>query len=196
MIINSLIDKLKIKVKRQRFKNLCQVGDNLNVGSIANVFKEEGGRIEIGNNCDIHATLSVKSGAIIKIGNNTTIRGFSVVGAVENITIGNCCIISNNVHIYDNNNHPTDVDIRHKMCLNGFYGDAWNWKYSSHSPIIIEDDVWIGERSTILKGVRIGRGCIVASNAVVTKDTPPLSIVAGNPAVVVKRLKNEATQKT
>ena len=92
---------------------------------------------------------------------------------MENITIGNCCIISNNVHIYDNNNHPTDVDIRHKMCLNGFYGDAWNWKYSSHSPIIIEDDVWIGERSTILKGVRIGRGCIVASNAVVTKDTPP-----------------------
>lgn len=159
MIINSLIDKLKIKVKRQRFKNLCQVGDNLNVGSIANVFKEEGGRIEIGN--------------------NTTIRGFSVVGAVENITIGNCCIISNNVHIYDNNNHPTDVDIRHKMCLNGFYGDAWNWKYSSHSPIIIEDDVWIGERSTILKGVRIGRGCIVASNAVVTKDTPPYLLLQG-----------------
>ena len=45
MIINLLIDKLKIKVKRQSFKMLCQVGDNLNVGSIANVFKEYGCRI-------------------------------------------------------------------------------------------------------------------------------------------------------
>ena len=53
---------------------------------------------------------------------------------------------------------------------------------------MIEDNVWIGERSTILKGVHIGKGSIVASNSVVVKDVPPYSIVAGNPAKIVKML--------
>lgn len=189
MLLNIFIDKFKIRIKRRRFNNLCQVGCGLSVGAVANVFKEEGGRIEIGDYCDIHATLFVKSGGYLKIGNNTTIRGNSVVGALEKIVIGNCCIISNNVHIYENNNHPTEVEVRHRMCIKGFYGDDWHWKHSSHLPIIIEDDVWIGERATILKGVKIGKGSIVASNSVVTKDVPEMTVVAGNPAVVVKRLR-------
>lgn len=77
------------------------------------------------------------------------------------------------------------------MCINGFYGDSWNWDKSEHSAIVIEDDVWIGERSTILKGVTVGKGSIVASNSVVTKNVPPMSIVAGNPARVVKHLEND-----
>ena len=52
--------------------------------------------------------------------------------------------------------------------------------------ITIEDDVWIGSRAIILKGVTIGRGSIVGAGAVVTKSTPPYSIVAGNPAKMVK----------
>lgn len=57
------------------------------------------------------------------------------------------------------------------------------------APIVIEDDAWIGFKSVILKGVRIGRGAIVASAAVVTKDVDPWTIVAGNPAKVVEVLK-------
>ena len=53
-------------------------------------------------------------------------------------------------------------------------------------PICVEDDVWIGQRCTILSGVRIGQGAVVAAGSVVTRDIPPYSIVAGNPAVVVK----------
>ncbi len=55
-------------------------------------------------------------------------------------------------------------------------------------PIIIEDDVWIATRATILKGVRIGRGSVVASGAVVTRDVPPNSVVAGIPAKVIRHL--------
>jgi len=78
------------------------------------------------------------------------------------------------------------------MCASGnFYSDDWNWNKSESSPIIIEDNVWIGERSTILKGVKIGRGSIIASNSVVTKNVPAYTIVAGNPAVVVKHLEND-----
>lgn len=55
--------------------------------------------------------------------------------------------------------------------------------------IYIEDDVWIATRATILKGTRIGKGAVVAAGAVVTKDVPPYSIVAGVPAKVIKSLK-------
>jgi acetyltransferase-like isoleucine patch superfamily enzyme len=53
-------------------------------------------------------------------------------------------------------------------------------------PIYIEDDVWIGARSIILSGVRIGEGSIVAAGSVVTKSVPPYSIVGGVPARVIK----------
>ena len=52
----------------------------------------------------------------------------------------------------------------------------------------IEDGAWIGDNATILKGVRVGRGAVVATHAVVTKDVPPHTVVAGNPARVVKEL--------
>lgn len=53
-------------------------------------------------------------------------------------------------------------------------------------PIIVGDDVWIGERSTILSGVNIGQGAIVAAGSVVTKDVPPYAIVGGVPAEIIK----------
>ena len=56
----------------------------------------------------------------------------------------------------------------------------------SKGDIIVEDDVWIGYRSTILSGVRIGQGAVVAAGAVVTKDVPPYAIVGGVPAKVLK----------
>lgn len=54
------------------------------------------------------------------------------------------------------------------------------------SPIIIEDDVWIATRATILKGVRIGKGSVIATGAIVTKDIPPYCVAAGTPARVIK----------
>ena len=106
------------------------------------------------------------------------------------IYIGNYVIISNHVTIYDNNNHPTEPLKRKQMCIDGFYGEAWSWVHSDHRPVVIEDNVWIGEYSTILKGVTIGRGSIVGCHSVVTKDVPPYSIVAGNPAKVVKKIED------
>src|SRR5690606_38013888 len=58
-------------------------------------------------------------------------------------------------------------------------------------PVYIEDNVWIATRATILKGVRIGEGSVVAAGAVVTKDIPPYSIAAGIPAKVIKRIEQQ-----
>ena len=54
-------------------------------------------------------------------------------------------------------------------------------------PIIIQDDVWIGRRAIILKGVTIGEGAVVAAGSIVTKDVPPHTLVAGNPAKIIKK---------
>ena len=60
---------------------------------------------------------------------------------------------------------------------------------------VIEDYVWIASRATILPGVKIGRGAVIASCAVVTKDVPPLAIVAGVPAKIIGWRKNNMDYK-
>lgn len=59
---------------------------------------------------------------------------------------------------------------------------------TSKGPVVIEDNVWIGEMVCIMPGVTIGRGAIIGANTVVTHDVPPYTIVAGNPARVIKQL--------
>ncbi|MFZ1758276.1 MAG: acyltransferase [Streptococcus suis] len=148
--------------------------------------------IVIGDNCLIRGILKVVGNGEIHIGNNTYLGGASVIGAVENVFIGNDVIISTDVHIYDNNNHPTSPVKRVAMSECGdYFGPKWQWTESDHASITIMDNVWIGERATILKGVTIGKGAVVGCNSVVTHDVPEYSVVAGNPAKVVKTLKKD-----
>ena len=144
--------------------------------------------IVIGKRCEIKGQLFSFEGGKILFGNNVFMNYNSFIGSMEAVTIGNDVIIATNVRIFDNNNHPTSPTQREMMSHNDFYGELWTWKYAEHKPVVIGDNVWIGEFSAILKGVTIGKGSIVASHSVVTKDVPPYVIVAGNPARVVKRL--------
>ncbi|MGN7086403.1 DapH/DapD/GlmU-related protein, partial [Neisseria sp. P0001.S005] len=63
--------------------------------------------------------------------------------------------------------------------------------YTDISPIVIEDDVWIGRRAIIMGGVTIGKGAVIGAGSVVTKDVPPYCVAAGNPAIVRKKLLDE-----
>ena len=58
---------------------------------------------------------------------------------------------------------------------------------TSKGPVVIGNNVWIGDKATILPGVTIGDGAVIAANAVVTKDVPAYSVVGGNPAKVIKQ---------
>lgn len=183
--------RLKEHYKKSQFSKYATCGQNLKVSSMAGCDSIDRGSIKIGNSCDIGARLSAKKGARIVIGDRTTIRG-GLVGAAVSITIGDDVIISNSVHIYDNNNHPTDPKLRLEMTQSGsFYGPLWAWERSSKAPVVIEDNVWIGERSTILKGVTIGKGSVIGCDSVVTKSIPPYSVACGNPAKVVKHLNED-----
>lgn len=145
--------------------------------------------ISIGKNCMIRGVLTTFGNEKIIIGNNTYIGIGSHVGSIESIIIGNDVIIAGHTHIYDNNNHPTDPNERLKMTQSGdFFGSLWSWERATHKNIIIEDNVWVGENCAILKGVKIRKGAIVGCNSVVTHDVPEYTIVAGNPAKVVKKI--------
>jgi acetyltransferase-like isoleucine patch superfamily enzyme len=98
------------------------------------------------------------------------------ITTINRIVIGNRVLIGSGALILDNDAHallPTDRQ---------------NKKYPENAPVIIGDDVFIGSRAIVLKGVNVGNGAVIGAGAVVVKDVPPNSIVGGNPAAVIKIL--------
>lgn len=136
-----------------------------------------------------------RPGGRITIGDRTFIGGgdFICICAIE---IGNDVLISWGCTLMDNNAHALDFEVRRndveewKKGLNdnriGYYK---NWDGVAARPIIVKDKAWIGFKSIILKGVTIGEGAVVGSGSVVTKDVEDWTVVAGNPAVVIRKLK-------
>jgi len=185
------IKKMEIrKFRLKEFRQNAVVGKNFNCGIHARCVNEskEPHKIKIGHNVEILGQLESQYLGTISIGNYVTIRGYSQIRAVKNISIGNNVIISNHVIITDNNNHPVSPLSRKKMTELKFSGESWKWNKSKSRPVVIGDTVWIGEYATILKGVNIGKGAIIGTMAVVTKNVPRYTIVAGNPARVVKKI--------
>ena len=119
------------------------------------------------------------------IGTNSTIEEFSVMdnGVGEIIIgnhIGNHVILAQNVVLSGLNHNYEDISL--PIHLQGV----------SVAPIIIEDNAWIAANSIITAGVTIGKHAIVAGGSVVTKNVPPYTIVAGNPAKAIKRYQSES----
>ncbi len=122
----------------------------------------------------IATELNTQEYGVIKIGVATMINYGCIINATDRITIGDRCRIGYSVVILDSNLHeihPTERHLRPEA-----------------KPVQIEDDVWLGTRAIILPGVRIGRGSIVAAGSIVSQDVPPMTIVAGVPAKVVRRI--------
>jgi len=102
----------------------------------------------------------------------------------EGLKIGKFCSIAKDVKFVLGGNHKTN-------CLMTFpvknkFGKTQENESITKGKIVLEDDVWIGVGSTILSGVRLGQGCVVAAGAVVTKSFPPYAIIGGNPARIIK----------
>jgi len=117
-----------------------------------------------------------RAGAVIQIGDGCGLSGTTVVAA-EHIEIGERVQIGSNASLVDTDFHPLRPEER-----------ARDFNAGATAPIFIEDDVFIGMNSLILKGVTIGEGSVVGAGSVVSRDVPPRAIVAGNPASVLRKL--------
>ena len=122
-----------------------------------------------------------QSPPFLKIGRKCSFGDFCHITCTNKMEIGNYCLIGKWVTISDNNHGNTDI--------NSLLIHPLERPIVSKGSVIIEDDVWIGDKATILAGVHIGKGAIIAANTVVTKDVPAWTVVAGNPAKVVKNLR-------
>ncbi len=144
--------------------------------------------LRVGKHVTIWRTsLAADEGAIIEIGDYCYLANASLVAA-ERISIGAHVFIAGGVTVADSDFHPVMPAARlaDTIALSPV-GDRARRPIIETRPVIIEDDVWIGWNATILKGVRIGAGAVIAPGAVVLRNVPPGVEVAGNPAQIVER---------
>ncbi len=125
--------------------------------------------------------------AIIIIGDNVGISS-ACIRAMSSIIIGDNVNIGADCLIMDTDSHPHDYRLRLRQFENSMKRSEYI-KLIPKAPIIIEDNVWIGARCQVLKGVHIGARSIIASGSIVTRNIPSDCIAAGNPAKVIKKLK-------
>ena len=146
--------------------------------------------IVIGEGTHIRGELLVqKYGGKIKIGDNSYVGTGTKIWSGESITIGNDVLISHNCNIIDTNSHEIDHIERAERHRQLIKSGPWENKGSIQTkPIAIGDHAWISFNVTVLKGVTIGEGAIIAAGSVITKDIPPFTLVAGNPARIIKTL--------
>lgn len=118
----------------------------------------------------------------LTIGRGCYFGAFNHITCTNRIQIGDCLLAGKWVTITDNDHGNTDKE---SLLLEPMKRPVY-----SKGPVIIGNNVWIGDKATILAGVTIGDGAVIAANAVVTKDVPAYCVAAGNPARIIK--KNEA----
>ena len=126
-----------------------------------------------------------RENASISIGKRSFING-SIIAA-QRIEIGDDVMIAWGVTIVDHNSHSISFSKRSEDVINWRVGKK-DWSHVKITPVKISNKVWIGFNSIILKGITIGEGAVVGAGSVVTKDVPAWTIVAGNPARVIREI--------
>jgi acetyltransferase-like isoleucine patch superfamily enzyme len=168
------------------FIGQCQsVGNSLSVKGPFRI--RNSGQIQVGDSCIVDSSkerpvrLDVGNRAVLKIGDGVYFNeGVHIVCNIS-VTIGARCLIASDVVILDDDGHPVAWRARH---------DHWPVKPEDRlgAPVVIADNVWVGTRAIILKGVHIGEGSVIGAGAVVTHDVPPAVVAAGTPARVIREI--------
>lgn len=167
------------------FKNCRLIRFPIQIRGKSNIVFSSG--FTTGKYCRLEVFNDINKGEII-FGQNCQINDNVHIASVDSVTLGDNVLIASRVFISDHNHgqysgddvsNPNEVPADRKL---------------SSSPVVIEDNVWLGEGVAVMPGVRIGRGCIIGANSVVTKDLPDNTICAGVPAKVIKRY-NELSGK-
>jgi len=118
--------------------------------------------------------VSVGPGATLEIGDQVYINYGCSIGATQLVRIGSRCNIGTYCIMMDNDYHSLEPERRNEM--------------PPSAPIILEENVWLGARVIVLRGVRIGANSVIGAGSVVSKDIPPRSVAVGVPAKVTRTL--------
>lgn len=171
-----------------RYAKYLHAGSDLIIedGTEINCLSHEG--IHLGNRVTIGKYAIIRPSNIyggeigegLRVGDHSNIGPYSYIGCSGLISIGNNVMISPRVSIYAENHVFEDPEVLMKD------------QGVIRKKVVIEDDCWIASNSIILAGVTVGKGSVVAAGSVVTHDVPPYSIVAGVPAKIIKKRKNNA----
>jgi len=177
------------RVQEARKKRLCLAAEGVTLFPSCRIQNSQRRpeAIQIGAHSKIFGSLLVLAhGGQIQIGEHSFLSENSRIWSAVGVTVGNRVLISHNVEIHDTDSHSLSAAERHRhfveIVTNGHPRVLDN---VAQVPVVVEDDAWIGFNATILKGVTIGRGAIVAACSVVVHDVAPYTIVAGFPAKVI-----------
>lgn len=132
--------------------------------------------------------LTFAHGGEIRIGEYCYIGEHSKLWSAGRIHVGDRVLIAHAVTILDNLTHPLSASARHAHYRHIITDGHPKGINLEEQPVEIGDDVWIGCMSVILRGVTIGQGSIIGAGSVVTSSIPPWTVVAGNPARIVREL--------
>lgn len=190
---NEKIKYLYSLIKAEFFTGLYQksfgsFGKGSRINSITEILNAK--RIMVGENTRIGRNVLLRcfdatgetGKSTIIIGDNSNIGDLTTITAARKISIGNgvrtgrMVIITDNSHGHTNASDELDINPILRPVV-------------SKGEVTIDDNVWIGEKASIMPGVHIGKGSIIAANAVVTKDIPPYTIVGGCPAKIIKTIR-------
>ena len=177
---------LRVFICEPLFKAYCKkYGKNLRTDCHIHWVSGKGD-IVLGDNVWLDGKIAIAFAArfadhpLLEIGDNTSIGHNCILNVGKRISIGRNCLFSGDTLVMDSNGHPADPLTR------------WADKPPDPEdvrPVVIGDGVWVGAHCIIFPGVRIGEGSVISAGSIVRTHVPPFSVVAGNPAKVMFRLK-------
>ena len=178
-------------IQRLLGRATCRLQPDAALGRHARIrnIRGDSDKIVVGRNSRILGELlTFAHGGEIKIGEWCYVGEGTRIWSAASIEIGNRVLISHSANVFDNLTHPLRATERHRQVQQIFTRGHPNDISLDESPVKLCDDAWVGAGAMVLRGVTVGQGAIVAAGAVVTRDVAPFSIVAGNPAVLVREL--------
>jgi acetyltransferase-like isoleucine patch superfamily enzyme len=167
-------------------------------GAIYNVFKIRGAPncdLVIGMNSICEASVAFeREGTMVTIGDRSFL-GRSLIDAARGVTIGSDVLVSWGVTVADHDSHSLNFQDRQNDVIDWRSGTK-DWSRVAIAPVTIGNKAWIGFGVSILKGVTIGEGAVVAAGSIVTRDVAPWTLVGGIPAKFIKTVPNQCADHT
>ncbi len=178
--------------------NKVKYGKGLLLKGVPVIFNKKGAELTLGNNVTVKSSflsnlvglysrtviVTRAPGAYIRIGDNVGMSGVTLY-ARKGIEIGDNTAIGGNTKILDNDFHPIEAETRNKLLADKKGGDS---DLIPSKPIKIGRNCFIGCNAIILKGTELGDGCVVGAGAVVSGKFEAGSVIAGNPARVIRKM--------